>query len=392
MLLLLQRPRIISLLPSIPRLRFHASSTTRMTKVSTPNTRSILYHLLTHPQASITDWVPTDSKTGEFHRAPSSFRHTISSQPGAQFPPEPNRYHLYVSLACPWAHRTLIVRALKGLDSLIPIHVVHWHLGSDGWRFATPEEAAESPEMQSAPEPCTGGTHLRDLYHTAAADYAGRYTVPTLWDTKLRTIVNNESSEIIRMLYTEFDSVLPEAQRGVTFLPADLEAKIDEFNTWVYDEINNGVYKAGFATKQEAYEKNVLGVFHGLDKVEAALGETAKDGPYVFGARLTEADIRLYPTIVRFDPVYVQHFKTNLRMIRDGYPNIHRWLRHLYWDIPAFKNTTNFEHIKMVGFCEWVMGPALTDCSTTQRATPRSIPMESRPWGRCRISSPRTIK
>ncbi|KAF8248547.1 hypothetical protein K440DRAFT_660782 [Wilcoxina mikolae CBS 423.85] len=290
---------------------------------------------------NIVDWVPKDSSTGEFNRLPSSFRNSICRQPGSQFPPEANRYHLFVSFACPWAHRTLIVRRLKGLESIIPVSVVHWHMGSEGWRFGHP---GESPEIASAPERVTGANFLRDIYFKANPGYEGRFTVPTLWDTKLQTIVNNESSEIIRFLYTEFDDLLPEEKRGVTFYPGELAEKIDEFNGWIYDTVNNGVYKCGFATTQEAYEKNVIALFESLDKIESILASSK--GRYILGKQLTEADIRLYPTIVRFDPVYVQHFKTNLKMIRHNYPNIEKWLRHLYWDISGFKDTTNFEHIK----------------------------------------------
>jgi len=293
-------------------------------------------------QQKITDWA--DSKTGEFNRKPSSFRNFISREPGAQFAPEKDRYHLYASLACPWAHRTLITRKLKGLEDFIPVSIVHWRMGEGGWHFATPEEAKDNPEMAVAPESEVGANYLKDIYFKANPDYDGRYTVPTLWDKKLETICSNESSEIIRFLYTEFDDLLPEEQKGKDFYPEHLRAKIDELNGWIYETVNNGVYRSGFATKQDAYEKAVYALFESLDKIEEILKNS--DGPYLLGKELTEADIRLYPTIIRFDPVYVQHFKCNIKMIRYDYPYIHKWLRHLYWDIPAFKDTTNFDHIK----------------------------------------------
>ncbi|CCX07385.1 Similar to Glutathione S-transferase omega-like 2; acc. no. O94524 [Pyronema omphalodes CBS 100304] len=290
-------------------------------------------------ERKITDWVPKDSKTGEFNRLASTFRHQIS-RTSSDLPPESNRYHLYVSYACPWAHRTLIVRALKGLEKHISVSVVHWHMGPSGWRFG---EEGEGEEIQKAPEPNTGAKFMRDIYNTVEG-YDGRFTVPLLWDKKMNRIVNNESSEIIRMFYEEFDDILPEEKRGNSYYKEEDRQRIDEFNGWVYETVNNGVYKSGFATTQEAYEKAVISLFSSLDKIEAILRESS--GPYIFGSSLTEADIRLYPTIIRFDPVYVQHFKTNLKMIRHDYPNIEKWLRHLYWDIPAFRETTNFEHIK----------------------------------------------
>lgn len=208
--------------------------------------------------SKILDWVPTDSKTGEFNRKPSSFRNAISSAPDAPFPPARDRYHLFVSLACPWAHRTLIVRALKGLESIIPATVVHWHLGESGWRFSTPEEANGSlsnpdyPHIKfnqaAAPEEVVGANFLQDLYKKADPAYEGRWTVPTLWDKEKQTIVSNESSEIIRFLYTEFDELLPEEKRGVSYYPQELRSQIDEMNDWVYATVNNGVYRAGFAT------------------------------------------------------------------------------------------------------------------------------------------------
>lgn len=332
----------------------------------------------------ITDWVSPGDKSGEFKRQVSSFRDFISSSPGSRFPPEAGRYHLFVSFACPWAHRTLITRALKGLEDIISVSVVHWHLGDKGWRFVTSDDVAalhriqkrrnehrksevdvgeivqeedehgegmDSPLVMPGPGevPGTEGfTHLRDVYFAANKDYNGRFTVPVLWDKKEGTIVSNESSEIIRMLYTEFDSILPESycHPTVDLLPENLYAAIEETNTWTYDLINNGVYKSGFATTRIAYLRNVRALFSALDRAEAHLASVQSEGPYYYGARLTEADIRLYVTIIRFDPVYVQHFKCNIRDIRSGYPHLHRWMRHLFWNVPAFRDTTNFDHIK----------------------------------------------
>ncbi|KAH0562332.1 hypothetical protein GP486_002975 [Trichoglossum hirsutum] len=196
------------------------------------------------------------------------------------------------------------------------------------WRFVTSDE--KLPGKDVTPDPNHDGvTHLRDLYFKVNPDYTGRFTVPVLWDKKTSRIVNNESSEIIRMFYHEFDDLLPEEYKNVDPLPECLKDQIEETNEW---------------TTQEAYEKNVKQLFISLDRVEAHLA--SGPGPYYFGSAITEADIRLYTTIVRFDVCYVQHFKTNFRDIRSGYPAIHRWLRKLYWDIPAFHDTTQFEHIK----------------------------------------------
>ncbi|EXJ78602.1 glutathione S-transferase [Capronia coronata CBS 617.96] len=292
---------------------------------------------------SITDWVKPGDPTGEFKRQQSRFRDFISKDPDAEFPAEKDRYHLFVSYACPWAHRTLIVRSLKGLEDIIPFTSVHWHMGEQGWRFATADE--HLPGKNVTPNPLDPEfTHLRDLYFSVNKDYEGRFTVPTLWDKKKKTIVNNESSEIIRMFYTEFDDLLPDKFKNVDLFPKELQAKIEETNGWTYDDINNGVYKSGFATTQEAYERNVIQLFKSLDRAEADLAKSP--GPYYFGDKITEADIRLFTTIVRFDPVYVQHFKCNIRDIRSGYPHLHKWLRQLYWNVPAFGESTEFEHIK----------------------------------------------
>ncbi|PMD66589.1 uncharacterized protein K444DRAFT_551715 [Hyaloscypha bicolor E] len=285
-----------------------------------------------------------DPATGEFKRPAAQFRNFISSEPGAEFPPEKGRYHLYVSYACPWAHRTLIVQKLKGLEDIISFTSVHWYmdLGGVSWRFVTLDE--NLPGENVVPDPINGVQNIRELYLLADPNYSGRFSVPVLWDKKLKTIVNNESSEIIRMLNTEFDGLLGEEFRGVNIVPQGLREKIDETNAWIYDDLNNGVYKSGIAKTQEAYEKAVTAVFNSLDRIEDLLQHTSE--PYLLGSQLTEVDVRLYPTIVRFDIVYVTLFKTNLKTIRDGYPNIHRWLQHLYWDIPAFNETTNVEHIK----------------------------------------------
>ncbi|UQC75836.1 ubiquitin-activating enzyme E1 [Colletotrichum lupini] len=311
--------------------------------------------LTTQQAGKVTDWVKPNDKSGEFKRQQSSFRNFISREEGAKFAPEKGRYHLYVSYACPWACRTLITRQLKGLEDFISYSVVHWHLGekenktnNTGWRFVTSDEK-DVPGARVVPDPVPGHesyTHLRDLYFESEPGYEGRFTVPVLYDTKLKTIVSNESSEIIRMLYTEFDDLLDEQYRNVNPYPESLRAQIDEANEWTYDKINNGVYKSGFATTQEAYERNVVALFEALDKTEAHLKSTAAEGLYYFGKEITEADIRLYVTIIRFDPVYVQHFKCNIRDIRSGYPLIHKWMRNLYWNVPAFKDTTQFEHIK----------------------------------------------
>nr|CAF06081.1 related to ECM4 protein (involved in cell wall biogenesis and architecture) [Neurospora crassa] len=302
---------------------------------------------------TITNWVDPNDKTGEFKRQVSSFRSFISrSDPSSPFPPEKGRYHLYVSYACPWATRALIVRKLKGLEDIISFSSVHWHMGPLGWRFPLAEEGKEGGDAagdQVVPDPVGGKQYMREVYFGVEPEYNARFTVPVLFDKKEGRIVNNESSEIVRMLGSEFNEIVEDAKaRELDLYPEDLRAEIDEVNEWVYHDINNGVYKSGFATTQEAYERNVIKLFEGLDKVEKHLKEVQKKGKgeFWFGDRLTEVDVRLFPTIIRFDPVYVQHFKCNLRDIRSGYPAIHRWMRHLYWNVPAFRETTNFLHIK----------------------------------------------
>ncbi|KAF9779642.1 glutathione S-transferase [Thelephora terrestris] len=272
---------------------------------------------------------------GSFKRAPSSFRNHI--QKGGQFSPERDRYHLYVSYACPWATRTLITRKLKGLDEIIPVTVVSPRMGEKGWPFANVDQYPAADV-----DPLYGAEHVKDLYLRADPSYGGRFTVPVLWDKKKETIVNNESSEIIRIFNTEFNDLIPADEAKIDIYPKELREEIDRVNDWVYDTINNGVYKAGFASTAEAYEAAVYPLFEALDKVEKIL----EGKEFFVGNQLTEADIRLWVTIVRFDPVYVRHFKCNIRDIRNGYPNINRWMKDLYWKNPAFKDSTNFDHIK----------------------------------------------
>ncbi|KAG8527467.1 uncharacterized protein KY384_007619 [Bacidia gigantensis] len=290
---------------------------------------------------SITNWA---DKSGEFKRGASQFRNWISKKPGSEFPPEKGRYHLYVSYACPWAHRTLIVRKLKGLEDMISYTSVHWEMLEKGWRFARQDERL--PGENVGPDPIHPDyTHLRQIYFQVDPEYKGRFTVPTLYDVKQGKIVSNESSEIIRMFYHEFDDLLPEKFAKLDLFPPHLQADIEGTNDWTYNNINNGVYRSGFATTQQAYEQAVAPLFSSLDRAEEHLSKCA--APYYYGAEVTEADVRLYTTIIRFDPVYVQHFKCNIRDIRSGYPNLHKWLRTLYWTVPAaFQETTQFEHIK----------------------------------------------
>ena len=269
------------------------------------------------------------------------------------------------------AHRVLIVRKLKGLEDILPFTCVHWHLelnvdknnsGSKdflpyfsflesnkqsfsnlGWRFATAVETI--PERNMRPDPLHPTyTHLSQLYLAQEPGYSGRYTVPLLYDTKTNQIVSNESSEILRMLYTEFNELLPAKFVEIDLFPMNLRKVIEETNDWTYHEINNGVYKSGASMKQKAYEEAVKALFRALDRAEKHLARSP--GPFYYGSFITESDVRLYVTVVRFDPVYHQHFKCNVRDIRSGYPALHKWLRRLYWGEDAFKSTTDFQHIK----------------------------------------------
>ena len=280
-------------------------------------------------------WYDTASSGGRFEREDAGFRNwvTIDGSAGPTgvggFKAEPDRYHLYVSLACPWAHRTLVYRKLKGLEDIIPMSVVHPFMGDKGWTFAEGEGVIADPLFDA--------DYLYEIYTAAKSDYTGRVTVPILWDKQTNTIVSNESSEIIRMFNSAFDDV------GATagdFLPSVLLAEIDEINAFVYSAVNNGVYKAGFATTQEAYEEPVTDLFEALDTLEARLAEHR----YLMGDMITEADWRLFTTLVRFDAVYVGHFKCNIRHIVD-YPNLWGYLRDLY-QMPSIAETINMRHIK----------------------------------------------
>ncbi|KAI1445936.1 glutathione S-transferase [Annulohypoxylon stygium] len=281
-------------------------------------------------------------KDGHFTRPASTFRNFVSADPNSQFPAEKGRYALYISPGCPWAHRTIIVRALKRLEDVIDLYILSPSMGEKGWFF-------DGAHGTLPKDPLYGFTYLRELYFKADPDFNGRFTVPVLWDKKAGTIVNNESSEIIRMFYSEFDAFIPEPYREVNkpgggLYPENLRKDINELNEWVYDTVNNGVYKCGFATKQESYDQNVYPLFKSLDRLESLLAASGK--PFLFGDHITEADVRLYTTIARFDVAYHTVFLCNLKSIRHDYPYLHRWFRRLYWDADyevtggAFHKTT----------------------------------------------------
>jgi putative glutathione S-transferase len=281
----------------------------------------------------------TKSTGGRFIRRDALFRNWVTPDgaPGPSgeggFEAEPGRYHLYVSLACPWAHRTLIFRKLKRLDDAIPVSVVHWHMGDDGWEFRAGPGCT--------PDAANGARYLREVYVKAMPDYSGRVTVPVLWDGKRATIVSNESSEIIRMFNAAFDSLDESGvDASLDFYPEDRRAEIDAINATVYATVNNGVYRAGFATSQEAYEEAVDALFETLDDLEIRLTRQR----YLLGDGLTEADWRLFTTMLRFDPVYFGHFKCNKRRLVD-YPNLWGYTRELY-QMPGVAETVNLDHIK----------------------------------------------
>ncbi|ROO29031.1 glutathione S-transferase [Salinisphaera orenii MK-B5] len=275
-------------------------------------------------------WYDTASHGGRFVRESAGFRDWVEPSADARFPAAAGRYQLYVSLACPWAHRTLILRKLKGLETAIGVAIVDPYMGEWGWSF--------SDAPGAIPDPLYGLDHLFELYQKAAPNYTGRVTTPTLWDTHHETIVSNESADIVRMFNSAFDEVAAHPERD--YYPAELRDEIDAVNERVYRDVNNGVYKAGFATTQSAYEDAFETLFATLDALDARLAERR----YLAGSRVTEADWRLLVTLVRFDVVYVGHFKCNLRRIAD-YPHLSGYLRELY-QMPGIAETTNFDHIK----------------------------------------------
>lgn len=283
----------------------------------------------------VDQWYDTKKTGGRFVRTQTQFRNWItadgSAGPTGQagYKAEANRYHLYVSLACPWASRTLMIRTLKGLEDMISISVVHPLMLEHGWTFEEGEGVIGDPIFQAR--------YLHEIYTAVKPDYTGRVTVPVLFDKKTKTIVNNESSEIIRMLNTAFDGL---GAKPGNYVPDQWLEEIDTVNDFVYHRINNGVYKAGFATKQEVYEEEVTALFAALDQMEERL--TGQD--YLVGNRLTEADIRLFTTLVRFDAIYFGHFKCNLKPLT-AYPNLWAYTKRIY-QLPGMAQTVNFDHIK----------------------------------------------
>jgi putative glutathione S-transferase len=272
---------------------------------------------------------------GRFNRPTTKFRNWVTpdGSPGPSgeggFAAEPGRYHLYVSLACPWAHRTIIVRQLKGLTGTIPMSVTSWLMGEQGWTF--------DKSTGSNGDAINGAEKMQEIYLRANPKFTGRVTVPVLWDMKRKTIVNNESSEIIRMMNSAFDAFTND---HTDYYPAPLRQEIDRINEMVFANVNNGVYRSGFATTQQAYDEAVRNVFATLDELERRLSRQR----YLTGPQLTEADWRLFPTLVRFDAVYHGHFKCNVRRIAD-YPNLSNYMRDLYQS-PGVAETVSIEHIK----------------------------------------------
>jgi putative glutathione S-transferase len=281
-------------------------------------------------------WYDTKSSNGKFVRTEAQYRHWITRDGSAGptgdagFRAEPGRYHLYVSLACPWAHRTLIVRALKGLQNQISFDVVHPLMLEHGWTFDSDFSAATGDRVNQK-------QFMHQIYTLCESDYTGRVTVPVLWDKQNQTIVSNESSEIIRMLNTGFNEI---GATDLDLCPQSLQSEIDHWNQFIYEPVNNGVYKAGFATTQAAYDEAVVKLFEHLDRLEERLTSRR----YLVGEQLTETDIRLFTTLIRFDPVYVQHFKCDRRRIAE-YPALANYLRDIY-QLPGVAETCDLDHIR----------------------------------------------
>ncbi|WP_019277998.1 glutathione S-transferase family protein [Vibrio coralliilyticus] len=269
-------------------------------------------------------WYDTKTSGGKFVREDAGFREWVENKPNAKFQPESGRYHLYVSLACPWAHRTLIFRKLKKLEEHIDVTVVCPDMMGEGWQMGLPE-------------PLFGHTRMHQIYTQAKSNYTGRVTVPVLWDKKHNTIVNNESSEIIRMFNSEFNELTGNQD---DYYPDELRTLVDEWNDYIYPNVNNGVYRCGFATAQEAYEEAYDNLFEALDRIDTHLATHR----YLAGNVITEADWRLFTTLIRFDAVYVGHFKCNKKRIVD-YSNLHGYMKELY-QVEGIADTTDFYHIK----------------------------------------------
>lgn len=271
-------------------------------------------------------WYDTEATAGEFVRTQPVFRNWITTDGSSLYPAESGRYQLYVSLACPWAHRTLIIRALKKLEAVIPVSIVEPVMSDQGWTFGS-----------TLPDHANGYSYLHQLYTAARADYSGRVTVPVLWDTATHTIVSNESADIIRMLNSVFNAF---GDSSIDLYPLELREEIDRINAFIYENINNGVYRCGFASSQIAYQRAFCQLFEALDWVEARLAKQ----PYLLGDMPTEADWRLFTTLIRFDAVYHGHFKCNRNRIED-FPQLSQYLRVLY-QMPGIPETVNIDHIK----------------------------------------------
>ena len=283
----------------------------------------------------VDQWYDTKSSGGRFVRKAPQFRNWITPDGAAGpsghdgFKAQADRYHLYVSLACPWAHRTMIFRTLKGLEDMISVSTVHWYMADKGWTF--------QPGDGVVPDSVNNAEYMYQIYTAALSDYSGRVTVPVLWDKQTKTIVSNESPEIIRMFNSAFDNI---GAKAGDYYPKALRAEIDQINERVYESVNNGVYKCGFATTQAAYDESIVPLFDTLDWLDQRLSSQR----YLTGNAITEADWRLFTTLIRFDPVYVGHFKCNIRRIAD-YPNLSGYVRDLYQQ-PGIAETVNMQHIK----------------------------------------------